>query len=69
MAREDCPLCRGTGWKMMARTDGTPGQMAAACECSMQARAEKVMERVRIPKRYEHCDFESYATDLTNGRT
>src|SRR6266446_6846066 len=26
-------------------------------------------ERARIPKRYEHCDFESYVTDLTDGKT
>jgi DNA replication protein DnaC len=26
------------------------------------------MERARIPKRYEHCDFESYSTDLEDGR-
>jgi DNA replication protein DnaC len=68
MAREDCSLCRGTGYRMVARKDG-PGQVAVACECGMEERAEKVMERARIPKRYEHCDFESYATDLADGRT
>jgi DNA replication protein DnaC len=35
----------------------------------MQERAARVMERARIPKRYEHCDFESYVTDLTDGKT
>jgi DNA replication protein DnaC len=69
MAREDCPLCRGTGWKLVARKDGAPGDMAVACECGMEERAEKVMERARIPKRYEHCDFESFATDLGDGKT
>jgi DNA replication protein DnaC len=69
MAREDCPLCRGTGWKLVARVDGTAGNVAVACECGMEERAEKVMERARIPKRYEHCDFESYATDLADGKT
>jgi len=68
MAREDCPLCKGTGWKLMARKDGAPGQMAAACECGMEERAEKVMERARVPKRYEHCDFESFSTDLEDGK-
>jgi DNA replication protein DnaC len=43
--------------------------MAIPCECGMEERAEKVMERARIPKRYEHCDFESYATDLADGKT
>src|SRR5579871_316635 len=68
MALEDCSLCRGTGYRMVARKDG-PGQVAVACECGMEERAEKVMERARIPKRYEHCDFESYATDLADGKT
>ncbi|HXX14955.1 MAG TPA: ATP-binding protein [Candidatus Eremiobacteraceae bacterium] len=69
MAREDCPLCRGTGWKLVAREDRGTGQMAVACECGMEERTEKVMERAHIPKRYEHCDFESYATDLADGKT
>jgi len=69
MARDDCPLCRGTGWKLVARKVGTPGEMAVACECGMEERAGKVMERARIPKRYEHCDFESFSTDLEDGKT
>jgi DNA replication protein DnaC len=69
MTREDCPHCKGTGWKLVPRKDGTPGQMAVACECGIEERAEKVMERARVPKRYEHCDFESYATDLADGET
>lgn len=68
MAREDCPQCRGTGWKLVARTDGTPGNVAVACECGMGERADKVMVRARIPKRYEHCDFESFSTDLEDGK-
>lgn len=69
MAREDCALCRGTGWKLVARKDGTLGNMAVACECGMEERAGAVMERARIPKRYEHCDFESYVVDLADGKT
>ena len=64
MAREDCPLCRGTGWKLLPRNDGTSGNVAVACECGLVERAEMVMERARIPKRYEHCDFESFSTDM-----
>src|SRR5258708_1391750 len=40
MAREDCALCKGTGWKLVPRKDGAVGQMAVACECGMEARAE-----------------------------
>src|SRR5215472_5430630 len=69
MAREDCPLCKGTGWKLVPRQGRTPGQVAVACACAMEGRAEMVIERARVPKRYEHCDFESYATDLADGKT
>jgi DNA replication protein DnaC len=68
MALENCSLCRGTGWKLVPRTDGARGNVAVACDCGMEERATRVMERARIPKRYEHCDFESYVTDLTDGK-
>ncbi len=69
MALENCTLCRGTGWKLVPRPDGQPGSVAVECECGMQERAARVMERAKIPKRYEHCDFESYVTDLADGKT
>lgn len=65
MALENCPLCRGTGWKLVPRAAGTAAKVAVACDCGMQDRAERVIERARIPKRYEHCDFESYSTDVS----
>lgn len=68
MPLENCQLCRGTGWKMVPRPDGH-GRVAVACDCGMEDRANRVLERARIPKRYEHCDFESYVTDLTDGKT
>jgi DNA replication protein DnaC len=69
MALENCPLCRGTGWKLVPRSDGTRGNVAVACDCGMEERATRVMERAHVPKRYEHCDFESYVTDLVDGKT
>jgi DNA replication protein DnaC len=69
MALENCSLCRGTGWKLVPRPDGANGSVAVACDCGMEERAVRVMQRARIPKRYEHCDFESYVTDLADGKT
>lgn len=69
MALENCPHCRGTGWKLVPRADGARGSVAVACDCGMEERAARVMERARIPKRYEHCDFESYETDLADGKS
>ncbi len=70
MALENCSRCRGTGWKLVARTDGTARDGCRGLrDCGMEDRATRTMERVRIPKRYEHCDFEAYVTDLTDGKT
>ncbi|HMI53019.1 MAG TPA: ATP-binding protein, partial [Candidatus Saccharimonadales bacterium] len=52
---------------MVPRPDGT-GRAAVACDCGMQDRAGRVIERARVPKRYEHCDFESYVPDLADGK-
>jgi DNA replication protein DnaC len=67
MPLENCQSCHGTGWKLIARPDG-PGKFAAACDCSTGERAALTMDRARIPKRYEHCDFESYETNLADGK-
>lgn len=69
MALENCILCKGTGWKLVPRADGAEGRMAVACDCGMENRAARIVERAQIPKRYEHCDFESYVTDLADGKT
>jgi len=66
MALENCPLCKGTGWKLVPRGDGSAGKMAAACDCGMEERAVRVVERARIPKKYHDCDFESFVTDLAD---
>ena len=34
--------------------------MARPCECRIERRAARMLERARIPKRYEHCTLESY---------
>lgn len=49
---------------MVVRPDGS-GTMATACDCGMEERATRVIDRARIPKRYEHCDFQSYSTDVS----
>jgi DNA replication protein DnaC len=51
------------------RREGPPGTVASRCDCGMEERAALVTTRARIPKRYEHCDFESYVPDLTDGKT
>lgn len=71
-----CPQCGGTGWKDIqtpqhANTGraGGPGESGGArrvtrCDCVVGARAQKLLERARIPARYEHCELTNYATDF-----
>lgn len=64
MARADCPKCGGTGWRT-EETIGAKGVVRAAvlCDCAGADRAERLLERARIPKRYQHCDFENFESD------
>jgi DNA replication protein DnaC len=54
---EICRLCDGSGLRIV-EVDGR--QVARACECRVTRRAARMLERARIPKRYEHCTLENY---------
>jgi DNA replication protein DnaC len=52
-----CPNCSGSGWELAE--DGTG---VRRCRCLDSARVERLLAEARIPKRYEHCDLDSYVT-------
>ncbi len=89
MAQPDCPLCSGTGWRLVERVDANQkaervverkdavlGASAAApkftwavpCDCTGGDRSSRALDRARIPRRYEHCDFENFDTDVWDGQ-
>jgi DNA replication protein DnaC len=57
MARSDCPDCEGTGWKPV-EVDGV--RRVVPCDCREAEQVTKLIERARIPRRYEHCAFENF---------
>jgi len=61
MAQANCPHCGGTGWKVV---EGAGGRVAARCDCTATDRETRVLERARVPRRYEHCVFENFDTGL-----
>jgi DNA replication protein DnaC len=79
MARADCPICQGSGWKVVERTtqgaqplsadkpSGAAGEpkmvWAIPCDCTVGDRTERVLAKARVPERYRHCDFANYETD------
>lgn len=60
-AVEVCPICEGTGWKILA---AGLNQRVTRCQCRIKARAETLVSAARIPKRYEHCELSSFTTDF-----
>jgi DNA replication protein DnaC len=57
MARADCPHCEGTGWKPI-EADGV--RRVIRCDCREAERTTELVQRARIPTRYEHCAFENF---------
>jgi hypothetical protein len=56
---EVCSVCEGSGLRIV-QEDGR--QVARPCECRIERRAARMLERAHIPKRYEHCTLENYET-------
>ncbi len=79
MARVDCPICQGSGWKVVERSaegaqplaEDKPGGSsdepkmvwAVPCDCTMGDKTDRVLAKARVPDRYRHCDFENFETD------
>jgi DNA replication protein DnaC len=79
MARADCLICQGSGWKVVERTAegaqalaadksgsaaGEPKMVwAVPCDCTAGDRTDRVLAKARVPERYRHCDFDNYETD------
>lgn len=57
---EVCLTCGGMGMVVVRRADGRFA--AEPCDCRHEARVDALLERARIPRRYQHCLFESYET-------
>jgi DNA replication protein DnaC len=50
-----CPRCAGSGWEPIEGMGSV-----RRCTCLDSVRVERLLAEARIPKRYEHCDLESY---------
>jgi DNA replication protein DnaC len=52
-----CEICDDTGWKTI-EVDGV--SRVARCDCMRASAAVRSMADARIPRRYQHCDFDNY---------
>ena len=63
MSIQECSICGGTGWKPVrgeAAGEKAPAVRVTRCDCRMEARNQRLLEKAQIPRRYEHCDLISY---------
>ena len=62
---DTCPLCQGTGWKLVESCEASGGeQRVVRCDCVAESRLERLWAAARIPPQYQHCDFENFATNI-----
>ena len=54
----ECPVCQGTGFEIRTREDGVVS--AVRCACDLQHMGQRMLRQARIPRRYDHCTFESF---------
>jgi DNA replication protein DnaC len=59
---EICPICEGSGLRLIERPDGN--RAAVECDCRTARRAERAIEQARIPRRHIHCTLENYDTQF-----
>ncbi len=63
---QDCVVCGGTGWISAADADDRSVQR---CECRLQARQQRQVERARIPRRYELCRLSNFETEYAGAHS
>ncbi len=52
-----CPLCDDTGWKPV---DDHGIRRVTRCDCWRNSLGSRLMADARIPRRYQHCDLDSF---------
>jgi DNA replication protein DnaC len=55
---ELCPICEGSGLRVVERAGGL--RVAEACVCRTERRTARLLEQARIPQRYAHCTLDDY---------
>src|SRR6266850_990021 len=61
---EDEKAKRVSWEKPVADTGEKRRVWAVPCDCTGSDRAARTIARARIPRRYEHCDFDNFDTDI-----
>jgi DNA replication protein DnaC len=57
-----CPICDGSGLRVVERPDGS--RAVRDCQCRVDQRAARAIASTRIPRRYEHCTLDNFDIDF-----
>ncbi len=57
-----CPICEGSGLRVIERADGT--RAATTCMCRASRREIRHFEASRIPERFRDCTLDNFTTNL-----
>jgi DNA replication protein DnaC len=63
MARQDCPICHGTGFRIVVKEELSG---AERCECQIADRTRVNEEQARIPPLYRNASLENFALPRDN---
>src|SRR6478609_10625322 len=63
MSETVCPLCDGTGWKIIER-NGLSG--ATRCSCAVAARSASLRKGSNIPPNYENASLDTFQIPQEN---
>ena len=63
MAETVCPICGGSGWRVVEREDVSA---AERCECVFGERAQRLEEGAKIPPLYRNASFDNFVLPRDN---
>ncbi|HEX9636610.1 MAG TPA: ATP-binding protein [Acidobacteriota bacterium] len=61
---DPCPRCGDTGWTLV-EIEGV--QRAARCDCFVERRRQRLIQKAGFPRRYLHCSFDKFNTKWQAG--
>ncbi len=65
-----CPVCGGSGFRMIEAKDskGRSIERATKCECQLRQNSQRLLKLANLPDRYEHCELSNFETELNDAK-
>lgn len=63
LQQSSCPLCAGSGWKMIVANNGR--EKAVKCDCRIRSWAARLLRQARIPPHFEDCSLSNFDANIS----